>query len=441
MLKRSRPDSCVANGVILAGGHALSPGLVNLWRLGTYCDVILRTTTLPPHQVSAHRLVLAAGSDRLAGLVAEAQPADGYVGLSAIDLPLVRSDVLDAVVEYLYCGQVEVDATDGALLDAIAAAATQLDMPALHETARLAARDGPPAEGVAVEADATVVNAAEVHDDDALSSAGPAHADLSGPVYTPIVCPSAEEFAAMTYHEFAVELGKIDAQLKGGFHKQKDRALKAFAVSEATLSEALKPKDRQAIKKLGLRVANEWVTRIGRARHARPEATADDLSKKQRRESFRSSSYKLENTTLDEWLQQKLETMRQQGGKFTPLVEDDILQYVNANLATWNKDRLGQSVTAQMDRKTLRNWMNKHGFPRGAFSGDELAQPMLHAVEGGMATDAVLEPTVSLDGSIATTIATARPVEPAAPAAHVGSSEAIEVAALAEPMPEGQEEC
>ena len=60
--------------------------------------------------------------------------------------------------------------------------------------------------------------------------------------------------------------------------------------------------------------------------------------------------------------------MRRTGGKFTPLVEDDILGYINSNLATWNKDRLGQAITAQMDKKTLRNWMNKHGFPRGAFN-------------------------------------------------------------------------
>ncbi|KAL1503362.1 hypothetical protein AB1Y20_011414 [Prymnesium parvum] len=352
-VKRPRPSR-----LTLTGGHPLSPAMVELWREGTYCDMHLRSPTLPPHLSPAHRLVIAAASPRAARLVAEAPYG------CCVELPPVRGDALDAVLEFLYCGACEVDEEDSQLLEEIGAAAAYLELLPLRHAVALATREG------AGDAAAAAPAGSALHLD------GGEAAEAGSAVVTPLPCPSAEELSHMTYHQFAAELSRVEAHLKRNFFKQKDRALKAYGVSEATLSEALKPKGRQAVKKLGPRVASEWANRIDRARRAQPELGVADASSKLRRESFRSSAYRIENMALDEWLQRRLEAMQQQGGKFTAVVENEILNYVNTNLARWNTDNAGQELTARMDKKALRNWMNKHGFPRGAFS-DEMAQPQL----------------------------------------------------------------
>ncbi|KAL3928128.1 MAG: hypothetical protein SGPRY_002526 [Prymnesium sp.] len=340
-LKRAR--SSLSSAVMLAGGHTLPRPIIHLWRSSNYCDVQLRVSSLPGYHAAAHRLVLAAGSGRLARLLSDAPPLDSFVW--CIDLPPMRSETLRAVLEFLYCGACEVDTSDTQLLADIASAATYLEIPSLYEAALLATRERQPLEDRVVAAETqeegTAVDSAPSGISFEQHAVAQCAIDLSGPVITPISCPVVEELAEMTYHEFAVELTKVDYQLKPSFSKQKDRALKAFGVSEATLSEALKPKERQASNEQRLDTDEPlsfcWLC-------SGKQALTQQMRESVGKAPFScADSYKIENMALDDWLQHRLEAMRKQGAKFTSLVEDDILNFVNANLATWNKDRMGQS--------------------------------------------------------------------------------------------------
>ena len=110
------------SSVKLSGGTSCSPAQVELWRKGTLCDV---TVTSGEVAFPAHKLVLAAGSSTLRGLLTS-EMCDS----EQPSLPSVPADAFSVVLEWLYTGASEAEES---LLPELLRVANYLDVPGLKD--------------------------------------------------------------------------------------------------------------------------------------------------------------------------------------------------------------------------------------------------------------------------------------------------------------------
>ena len=93
-----------ADYVVLKGGSAYPDACIERWRRGDHCDVVLLDKSR--HEHPTHRIVLASGSAFMDGMFCSGMKESEQ---TSIQIDLSKSS-LTAALEWMYCGEVSVQA-------------------------------------------------------------------------------------------------------------------------------------------------------------------------------------------------------------------------------------------------------------------------------------------------------------------------------------------